>query len=65
MWHERVKCRFGGTNLIFLAAKGSSTCPRIPGATCRSVSRGKGVPDKLPVKMETCDLRGARESKVE
>ena len=35
------------------------------GATCRSASEGKGVPDKLPVKIKTCDLLGARESKVD
>ena len=36
---------------VFLAAEGSSTRPRILGATCQSASVGKGVPDQLPVKM--------------
>ena len=52
MWHERVKCRLGGSNPTFLAAEGSSTRPRILGAICRSASGGKGVPDQFSVKMQ-------------
>ena len=31
MWHERVKCRLGGSNPTFLAAEESNARPRILG----------------------------------
>ena len=63
MWHERVKCRLGGSNQTFLAAEGSSALHRILGATCRSASGGKGVPDQLPVKCKPV-IYVARESQM-